>query len=69
LRRHRTDELRSGLGVLAGRYRDALVLGQLTRPDAGVQAVARIHEALEAMERNPNETLMLQALLLDLPSL
>jgi DNA polymerase III subunit delta' len=69
LRRHRADELRSGLSVLAGAYRDALVRGQLPRPDAGVTAVTRIHEALESMERNPNEALMLQALLLDLPSL
>jgi DNA polymerase III subunit delta' len=69
LRRHRADELRSGLGVLAGAYRDALIHGQLPRPDAGITAVARIHQALEAMERNPNETLLLQALLLDLPSL
>jgi DNA polymerase III subunit delta' len=69
LRRHRVDELRSGLGVLAGAYRDALVRGELPRPDAGVTAVTRIHAALEAMERNPNETLLLQALLLDLPSL
>ena len=68
-RRHRVDELRSGLGVLAGSYRDALVRGQLPRPDAGVTAVTRIHAALEAMERNPNETLLLQSLLLDLPSL
>jgi DNA polymerase-3 subunit delta' len=69
LRRHRVDELRSGLGVLAGAYRDALVRGRLPRPDAGVIAVTRIHSALEAMERNPNETLLLQSLLLDLPSL
>jgi len=69
LRRHRTDELRSGLAVLAGAYRDALVRGQLPRPDAGAVAVTRIHDALEAMERNPNETLLLQSLLLDLPSL
>jgi len=69
LRRHRSDELRSGLGVLAGAYRDALVDGRLPRPEAGVTAVTRIHAALEAMERNPNETLLLQALLLDLPSL
>ncbi len=69
LRRHRVDELRSGLGVLAGAYRDALVRGQLPRPDAGVTAVTRIHAALESMERNPNETLLLQSLLLDLPSL
>ena len=69
LRRHRVDELRSGLGVLAGAYRDALISGRLPRPEAAVNAVARIHVALEAMERNPNETLLLQALLLDLPSL
>jgi DNA polymerase-3 subunit delta' len=69
LRRHRVDELRSGLGVLAGAYRDALVRGQLPRPEAGVTAVTRIHAALESMDRNPNETLLLQSLLLDLPSL
>jgi len=69
LRRHRVDELRSGLGVLAGAYRDALLGGHLPRPDAAVTAVTRIHAALEAMERNPNEALLLHALLLDLPSL
>ena len=69
LRRHREDELRSGLAVLAGTYRDALVQGQLPRPEAGATAVTRIHAALEAMERNPNELLLLQSLLLDLPSL
>lgn len=68
LRRHRVDELRSGLAVIAAAYRDALVQGRMTRPDAGVQAVHRIHEALDALDRNPNETLLLQALLLDLPS-
>lgn len=69
LRRHRVDELRSGLGVLAASYRDALVTGRLSRPESAVSAVTRIHVALEAMERNPNETLLLQALLLELPSL
>jgi len=69
LRRHRADELRSGLAVLAGAYRDALVQGQLPRPEAGATAVTRIHASLEAMERNPNELLLLQSLLLDLPSL
>ena len=43
--------------------------GKLTRPDSGVNAVTRIHGALEAMERNPNEALLLQSLMLDLPSL
>jgi DNA polymerase-3 subunit delta' len=69
LRRHRTDELRTGLAVMAGIYRDALVHGTLPRPDAAVHAVQRIHVALDALERNPNETLLLQSLLLDLPSL
>lgn len=69
LRRHRIDELRSGLVVMAGVYRDALVAGTLARPDSAVHAVRRIHDALDAIERNPNETLLLQALLLELPSL
>lgn len=69
IRRYRTDELRSGLGVMAGAYRDALVAGTAQRPDAATRAVSRIHEALEALERNPNESLLLQSLLLDLPSL
>lgn len=69
LRRHRTDELRFGLATLAGTYRDALIAGALPRPDAAVTAIRRIHDALEALERNPNESLLLQSLLLDLPSL
>jgi DNA polymerase III subunit delta' len=69
LRRHRIDELRSGLAAVAGVYRDALVQGSLARPDAGVLAVRRIHDALEALDRNPNEMLLLHSLLLDLPSL
>jgi len=69
LRRHRTDELRSGLTVMAAAYRDALVRGDVRRPDSVASAVQRIHRALEALDRNPNEPLLLQALLLDLPSL
>ncbi len=68
LRRHRVDELRGGLAVMAGAYRDALVHEQMARPEAAVHAVQRIHQALDALDRNPNETLLLQALLLDLPS-
>lgn len=68
LRRHRIDEIRSGLAVIAGTYRDALVAGSLPRPDAAATAISRIHRSLEALERNPNELLMLQALLLDLPT-
>jgi len=69
LRRHRTDEWRAGLVVMAGTYRDALVAGAMARPDAPAAAVSRIHVALEALDRNPNEALLLQSLLLDLPSL
>jgi DNA polymerase-3 subunit delta' len=68
LRRHRTDELMAGLTVMAGTYRDAIVAG--TRdPNAVAAAVTAIHEALEAFERNPNETLLLQNLLWSLPVL
>ncbi|MGD9997100.1 MAG: hypothetical protein AB7L17_02640 [Ilumatobacteraceae bacterium] len=69
VRRYRTDELRSGLGAMAAAYRDALAQGSAARPDAAARAVSRIHEALESLERNPNETLLLQSLLLELPSL
>ncbi len=69
LRRHRTDEIRFGLATMAGSYRDALVNGTLTKPDVAAAAVTRIHQSLEALERNPNEPLLLHALLLDLPSI
>lgn len=69
LRRHRTDELLAGLTVMAGSYRDAMIdgtAGDATRVAAGV---TRIHAAMEAFERNPNEPLMLQDLLWSLPVL
>lgn len=69
LRRHRTDELRSGLAIIAGTYRDALVEQRARRPESAALAVRRIHDTIEALERNPNEALLLQALLLDLPSI
>ena len=64
------QEIRSGLATMAGVYRDRLVEGVAGRralDDA--EAVARIHHALEALERNPNEPLLIQALLLALPAL
>lgn len=67
LRRQRTDELRSGLGVLAGAYRDILVSGDPQHPQSVVDAVSRIHGAVASMEHNPNETLLLQSLLWSLP--
>ena len=68
LRRHRTDELRSGLGVLTGTYRDAMVADPTHRPDELTAAVHRVITALAGFEYNPNEKLLLQSLLWDLPS-
>ena len=72
LRRHRTDELRSGLATMASTYRDQAI--SAAKSDnarintAGcAAAVARIHEALESFERNPNERLLLESLLWSLP--
>jgi DNA polymerase III subunit delta' len=68
VRRYRIDELRSALAIMAGVYRDTLVHGTAKRPEAAAHAVDRIHQALEALERNPNESLLLQHLLLELPA-
>lgn len=70
LRRHRADELRFGLATLANRYRDGLVHGDPAADPADVlAALAAIDTAAEALARNPNEALLLQALLLRLPHL
>jgi DNA polymerase-3 subunit delta' len=73
LRRHRTDELIAGLTVIAGTYRDLMVESSVDGtggdPQRIATAVNRIHVALEAFERNPNEALMLQDLLWSLPVL
>jgi len=73
LRRHRTDELRSGLATLAATYRDQAVSAATTgntRVDTAgcAAAVERIHTALESFERNPNERLLLESLLWSLPN-
>jgi DNA polymerase-3 subunit delta' len=67
LRRHRTDELRSGLAAMAATYRDTAVRGAATDLDGCAGAVHRIHAALECFERNPNERLLLESLLWSLP--
>lgn len=70
LRRHRTDELRSGLSTIASAYRDRLVAGvEGRRGLEDAAAVDRIIEAIRHLDRNPNETLLLQSLLLSLPSI
>jgi DNA polymerase-3 subunit delta' len=61
----REDELRLGLATLAGRYRDRLL--DTHDPAPVVAACARITAASEALIRNPNEALLLEALFLDLP--
>jgi DNA polymerase-3 subunit delta' len=76
-RRWRADELRAGLGVLAGAYRDRLVtevtVGRSPAPGRLAErvhelsgAVAFIEEVCVEMIRNPNESLMLEALLVRL---
>ncbi len=67
LRRHRTDELRFGLAVLARRYRDALVVAE--RPGPYIDALAAIQATAEGLVRNPNERLQFLALFLRLPLL
>jgi DNA polymerase III subunit delta' len=68
VRRFRTAELRFGLATLAGVYRDALVAAPTPRRDL-VGATARIEAAAVALQRYPNETLLLQALVARLPVL
>jgi len=66
-RRLRTDELRCGLATLAGAYRDrAISATSSSGVSAALDAAAAVHAAGEALIRNPNETLLLQALLLRL---
>lgn len=64
LRRQRTDELRTGLAILAGAYRDRLAAA--TRPEAqraAGDAVGLIHRLGADLANNPGELLALQALL------
>lgn len=74
-RRWRMDELRAGLRVLAGAYRDRLVQAAGTgarshhdqeRVGALLGAIGSVEEVVEELIRNPNETLMLEALLVRL---
>jgi DNA polymerase-3 subunit delta' len=76
-RRWRTDELKAGLGVLAAAYRDRLVAAvtgkQTTAPGRVGERVQELSGAVGYIEgvcaemvRNPNESLMLEALLVRL---
>jgi DNA polymerase-3 subunit delta' len=67
VRRHRTAELRFALATFAAAYRDALA--DARRPDQVVAGLHRIDAAALALERFPNEALMLQSLLSQLPPL
>jgi DNA polymerase-3 subunit delta' len=63
-RRQRTDELRAGLAVLAGAYRDRLQAAPTPeRRRTGIEAVGYIDRAVKSLEYNPGELLALQALL------
>ena len=76
-RRWRTDDLRFGLAALAESYRDRLVAtagaeGGATGHGAGTEARRAVHqveairEASLALERNANEALLMDALMIEL---
>ena len=67
VRRHRTAELRFTLATFAAAYRDALA--DARHPDRVVAGLHRIDAAALALERFPSESLLLQSLLSQLPSL
>ncbi len=67
VRRHRTAEIRFGLAVLAGEYRDRLATAN--DPTPHLDALRAVQAAAEALVRNPNELLLLQALVADLDPL
>ena len=52
---------------MAATYRDTAVNGGTTDVGACVDAVHRIHRAIETLDRNPNEKLLLESLLWSLP--
>ena len=69
VRRFRSAELRFGLATLACVYRDALTVDAPGRdPERIVAALHRIDDAALALARYPNETLLLQTLAANLPT-
>ncbi|MBK5222406.1 MAG: hypothetical protein JJE52_05945, partial [Acidimicrobiia bacterium] len=65
-RRVRADELRFGFSTVSQRYRDLLTGSADQRPS--LAALDALRDAAEALDRNPNESLLLQALMLRLAS-
>ncbi len=76
-RRWRTDDLRFGLAALAEVYRARLVdtvgadrgthsAGSAAEGRRAVQQVEAIHQASAALDRNPNESLLMDALMVEL---
>ena len=66
-RRVRTDELRSGLGVLVSRYRDALSAGGSA--EDFIEAADQVQQVSDNLVFNVKESLALQALFVSLPRL
>jgi DNA polymerase-3 subunit delta' len=68
LRKHLTDELRNGLAVVAGVYRDAMShVHNAHRIGEFATAIDDIHTSIDRLALNANEELLLQALFLRLP--
>jgi len=68
VRRVRADELRFGMASLAAVYRGALLAGSsaFIHSAGAITAIGALDRAGEALVRNPNETLLLQGLLVAL---
>lgn len=64
-RKVRTDELRAGLAVLVGRYRDELVRGGSSEDFVAV--ANRVQELCDSLTFSPKESLALQSLFVSLP--
>jgi DNA polymerase-3 subunit delta' len=70
LRKLRTDELRSGLSIFAGAYKDLLRADpDNENGDEIITAIALIHKTISSLGLNTNENLALHALLLKCPPL
>jgi DNA polymerase-3 subunit delta' len=66
-RRQRTDELRTGLAILASAYRERLLAtAQGSRRATAIEAVGHIDRTVKNLEFNPGELLSLQALIVRL---